>query len=65
LDGDLIDFSGDPGVQGIGWLSNDNPQETLHKIRWGHPGTGMPSLVDVGLTDQQIGDILAYAQTLP
>ncbi len=43
----------------------DNPQETLHKIRWGHPGTAMPSMVDVGLTDQQIGDILAYAQTLP
>lgn len=30
---------------GVGWLSNDNPQETLHKIRWGHPGTGMPSMV--------------------
>jgi mono/diheme cytochrome c family protein len=64
-DGDMVDFEADPGVQGVGWLADDNPQETLHKIRWGHPGTAMPSMVDQGLSDQQIGDILAYAQTLP
>ncbi len=51
---------------GVGYLANDNPQETLHKIRWGHPGTSMPSAVaDGNLTDDQTGDILAYAQTLP
>jgi len=64
-DGQDIDFDGDPGVQGVGWLANDNPQETLHKIRWGHPGSAMPSQVGSGRTDQQTGDILAYAQTLP
>ena len=64
-DGQSLDFDSDPGVQGVGWLADDNPQETLHKIRWGHPGTGMPSQVGSGLTDQQTGDILAYAQTLP
>lgn len=64
-DGMMIDFEADPGIQGVGWLSNDNPQEVLHKIRWGNPGTAMPSMVGVGLTDEQIGAILAYAQTLP
>lgn len=53
------------GAQGIGWLARDNPQETLHKIRWGHPGSGMPSMiVDKGLTERQVVDLMAYAQTL-
>jgi mono/diheme cytochrome c family protein len=66
-DGDTHDFkSGDAGTQGVGWLANDNPQETLHKIRWGHPGSSMTSGVeDSGLTDDETGDILAYVQTLP
>jgi thiosulfate dehydrogenase len=64
-DGNTIDFKDTEGTQGVGWLANDNPQETLHKIRWGHPGTAMPSMVvDAGLTDDETGDILAYAQTL-
>jgi thiosulfate dehydrogenase len=64
-DGLTLDFSGDAGIQGVGYLANDNPQETLHKIRWGHPGTSMPSMVEDGLTDDQTGDILAYGQSLP
>lgn len=64
-DGKTIDFDSATGVQGVGWLSNDNPQETLHKIRWGAPDGMMPSMVGAGLTDQQMADILAYAQTLP
>ncbi|MEE8479074.1 MAG: c-type cytochrome [Candidatus Neomarinimicrobiota bacterium] len=65
-DGNVYDFeSGDAGIQGVGWLADDNPQETLHKIRWGHPGTEMPSgIVDRGFTDDETGDILAYTQTL-
>ncbi|MEE9574122.1 MAG: c-type cytochrome, partial [Candidatus Neomarinimicrobiota bacterium] len=67
LDGDAINFHGNENeVQAVGWLANDNPQETLHKIRWGHPGTSMPSAVaDGGLTNDQTGDILAYTQLLP
>jgi mono/diheme cytochrome c family protein len=66
LDGDAINFHGDEHeVQAVGWLANDNPQETLHKIRWGHPGTLMTSgVVDNGYTDDETGDILAYAQSL-
>jgi thiosulfate dehydrogenase len=44
--------------------SVDNPWEVLHKIRWGHPGTSMPSMVVNGLTTQQQVDILTYAQSL-
>jgi thiosulfate dehydrogenase len=65
-DGNRIDFKKkDEGVQGVGWLANDNPQETLHKIRWGHPGSKMPSaVVDEGMTDMETVDLLNYSQTL-
>jgi thiosulfate dehydrogenase len=60
-DGKTIDFC-DGG--GVGCLARDNPWETLHKIRFGHPGSAMPSMVEEGLsTDDQV-DILTYAQTL-
>ncbi len=62
-DGKLIDF-GDG--EGVGDLANGNPWETLHKIRFGHPGSSpeMPSAVENGLsTDDQV-DILTYCQTL-
>ena len=64
LDGNTMDFSSSDGVQGIGWLALDNPQESLHKIRFGHPGSAMPSMLGVGLTDAEQGDILAYGQSL-
>ena len=63
-DGNTHDFSSSEGVQGIGWLTNDNPQESLHKIRFGHPGSLMPSMFEIGLTDAEQGDILAYGQSL-
>lgn len=65
-DGNELDFKGDKdGVQGVGWLANDNPQETIHKIRIGHPGSEMPSMiVDGGLSDTETVDILTYSLTL-
>jgi thiosulfate dehydrogenase len=65
-DGNDLDFKDKKeGTQGVGWIANDNPQESLHKIRWGHPGTEMPSLVsDAKLEDNDAIDILTYAQTL-
>jgi cysteine-rich repeat protein len=54
------------GEESLGGLSNGNPWEVLHKIRWGNPGSAMPSaLRDNGLTDDDANDVLAYAQTLP
>ncbi len=65
-DGNSIDFkSSKEGVQGVGWLAKDNPQESIHKIRWGHPGSKMPSmLADKGLSEQDAIDILTYCQSL-
>jgi thiosulfate dehydrogenase len=60
-DGSTLDF-GD-GV-GVGELANDNPQETLHKIRFGHPGSAMPSSIGNGWSFQDAIDVLAYSQTL-
>jgi thiosulfate dehydrogenase len=45
-------------------LARDNPWETLHKIRWGHPGSSMgPTSPGLPLSDQ--ADILTYSQSLP
>jgi thiosulfate dehydrogenase len=65
-DGRKLDFNDEKeGIQGVGELANDNPQETLHKIRWGQPGTKMPSAVLKGkLTDADTIDLLAYTQIL-
>jgi thiosulfate dehydrogenase len=60
-DGKTIDF-GDG--EGVGDLARDNPWETLHKIRFGHPGSSMPSAVDNGLSVDDQVDILTYSQTL-
>jgi cytochrome c553 len=47
----------------LGLVANDNPWETLHKIRNGQPGERMPAL---RAFDMQVTmDILAYLQTLP
>jgi thiosulfate dehydrogenase len=65
-DGNEIDFkTGKDGLQGVGWLANGNPQESIHKIRWGHPGSNMPSMiVDRSLSEKDMVDILKYSQTL-
>jgi mono/diheme cytochrome c family protein len=64
--GNEFDFESEKeGIQGVGFLANDNPQETLHKILWGNPDTDMPSLiVDDGKEFQDAVDILSFAQTL-
>jgi mono/diheme cytochrome c family protein len=51
----------------LGELSNDNPWEVLHKIRFGHPGAIMPAYADASSTTQlnltQMADVIAYTQT--
>lgn len=65
-DGNVLDINGNMnGTQGVGWLAKDNPQVSIDRYRWGHPNTNMPSMVvDAKLSDNQILDLLAYAQTL-
>ncbi|MHC4547602.1 MAG: c-type cytochrome [Planctomycetota bacterium] len=62
VDGKTIDLG---GGEGVGDVAVNNPWEGLHEIRWGHPGTAMPSAVVNGFTNQQQTDILTHAQTLP
>ena len=60
-DGLTIDF-GDGN--GVGYLANDNPWETLHKIRFGHPGSAMPATYLLGWSVDDQVDVLGYAQSL-
>lgn len=59
-DGWMIDF----GDGGVGDLASGNPWETLHKIRFEHPGSAMPSSVARGWSTNDAVDVLGYAQTL-
>lgn len=47
----------------LGALSNGNPQETLHKIRFGQPDENMPALHALGI--QASLDVLSFLQELP
>jgi len=49
----------------VGFLSNDNPWEFQHKVRFGHPGTAMPSSVAGGGMTADVADLGAYSQSLP
>jgi thiosulfate dehydrogenase len=62
-DGKGMNLGDEKNPQYIGTVANENPWEVLHKIRWGHPGTQMVSLLFLGLNDQL--DVLSFCQTLP
>lgn len=49
----------------VGTDANNNPWEVLHKITFGNPGTSMPSMLDKGLSLEQLIDLLTYTQSLP
>lgn len=63
FDGKTLNFGDEKKPEFIGTVAQDNPWETLHKIRNGQPGIPMIALTMLGVQDQV--DILAYAQTLP
>lgn len=66
-DGMQIPF-GLPGAKrarGLGKVANGDPWYTLHKIRFGDPGTSMPAGVANGWSTQYALDVLGYAQILP
>jgi cytochrome c5 len=58
-----LDGRYDDNMKPVGFFATDNPWETLHKIRFGHPGTEMTPMNLLGV--DIYGDILTYAQTLP
>ena len=46
----------------LGWLARNRPEQVLHKVMNGFPGTDM--LAMRFLPDQQVSDLMAYIQTL-
>ncbi|MDO8751429.1 MAG: c-type cytochrome [Dehalococcoidia bacterium] len=65
-DGKQINFGSATAPEYLGTVAADNPWETLHKIRFGQPGTAaMPSATSLGWSLQDALDVLAHAQTLP
>lgn len=64
-DGAQINFNDDAEPEYIGDIAAGNPQEFLHKVRAGQPGTPMPSGIELGWSMQDVVDVLAHAQTLP
>ena len=66
-DGTKINFRSTEEPEYIGTVASENPQEFLHKARFGQPGSDptMPSTFDLGWGLQDVLDVTAYAQTLP
>lgn len=62
-DGKQINFKTAEDPEYIGTVANENPWETLHKIRVGQPGVPMISMLAFDVLDHV--NILAYCQTLP
>ena len=48
-----------------GLISNENPWEFQHKVRFGQPGTRMLGSEAGGGTIRDVADLAAYVQTLP
>ncbi len=47
-----------------GLIANENPSEFLHKVRFGHAGSSMPSIVEINASLQDAVDMGAYSQRL-
>ncbi|HJO73068.1 MAG: cytochrome c [Rhodospirillales bacterium] len=63
FNGKAINFKDEKKPEYIGTVAQENPWETLHKIRFGQLGVGMVALNVLSVQDQV--DILSYTQTLP
>ncbi len=64
-DGTQINFGDDEEPEYVGTIALGNPWEFFHKVRFGQPGTQMPSAILLGWSLQDVVDIAAYTQTLP
>ncbi|MDH3943740.1 MAG: cytochrome c [Anaerolineae bacterium] len=61
-----INFSGEvTDPEYVSGLAAGNPWEFLHKVRFGHPGSEMPSAIDAGWSFEEQAAVLAYSQSLP
>ncbi len=48
----------------LGAVAADEPWRFLHRLRHGQPGTAFGGAAEYGLGEEELGDLLAYAQTL-
>lgn len=66
-DGKKLNFGTDKEPEYVGTVAKENPQEFLHKIRVGQPGSEPAMLAGlvIGWTVEQMVDVLAYSQMLP
>jgi len=63
-DGRTINFGDEDPPIYVHTLALDNPWETLHKIKFGHPGSAMTGTNGAGLSSDDNSDILAFSQSL-
>lgn len=63
FDGKLLNWGTDKEPEFVGTAATNFPEEILHKIRNGHPGSIMINLRMLPM--RMAADVLAYAQTLP
>ncbi len=63
--GSSINFADGDAVEYVGNVALDNPMEFFNKASVGQPGTHMPAGWNLGWTQQDIIDVLTFAQTLP
>jgi mono/diheme cytochrome c family protein len=65
-DGKTINFMADEnGTEYVGTVATEDPYALFHVGTVGFPGTPMPAGLNLGWSEQDIADVLAYAQTLP
>jgi len=61
--GNAINFGGIDDPEFLGHLAPGNPWEFIHKVRFGQPGWPMPSGIGNSWSDEDVANVLAYAQT--
>lgn len=64
-DGQNINFGTELEPEFVGTIGANNPWELLHKMRFGHAGSPMPSIELVGWSDANLIDVGAHTATLP
>jgi thiosulfate dehydrogenase len=64
-EGNAINFHGIDDPEFLGHLAPGNPWEFIHKVRFGQPGWPMPSSIGNDWSDEDVADVLAYAQSFP
>jgi mono/diheme cytochrome c family protein len=60
--GNAINFGSLDDPEFLGHVAPDNPWEFIHKVRFGQPGWPMPSGISNDWTNEDVADVLAYAQ---